>query len=234
MNVGRITSSDGIDVAPGAWTDAFAEQQVPWSNALQARARDGVPYLLGPTARVSLAGDPLHPLAREALAATGLGDELRTNVFRSIVARAVELVHAVAEARDLIDRYVAPAEPHAAWQPRPGVAAWATEAPRGFSTTAARSSNVRLPTFSVSVRASSADIDHASSSTPRRICDQCSGAIGFSCRHAQHGTEVEYALSGSGSLQRSQVVRSSMEMGIGSHRIRVAGGALVRTERTGL
>ena len=101
MNEGRITSSDGIDVAPGAWTDAFAEHQVPWSNALQARARDGVPYLLGPTARVSLAGDQLHPVAREALAATGLGDALRTSVFRSIVARGVELVHAVAEARDL-------------------------------------------------------------------------------------------------------------------------------------
>jgi coenzyme F420-reducing hydrogenase alpha subunit len=132
MNDGRITSSDGIDVAPGAWTDAFAEQQVPWSNALQARARDGVPYLLGPTARVTLAGEQLHPIAREALAATGLGDELRTSVFRSIVARSVELVHAVAEARDLIDRYVPPAEPHAAWESRPGVAAWATEAPRGL------------------------------------------------------------------------------------------------------
>ena len=132
MNDGRITSSDGIDVAPGAWTDAFAEHQVPWSNALQARARDGGPYLLGPTARVSLAGDQLHPVAREALAATGLGDALRTSVFRSIVARGVELVHAVAEARDLVDGYSPPAEPHAAWTARPGVAAWATEAPRGL------------------------------------------------------------------------------------------------------
>jgi coenzyme F420-reducing hydrogenase alpha subunit len=132
MNDGRITSSDGIDVKPGAWTDAFAEHQVPWSNALQARARDGVPYLLGPTARVSLAGDQLHPIAREALAATGLGDALRTSVFRSIVARGVELVHAVAEARDLVDGYAPPAQPHADWTARPGVAAWATEAPRGL------------------------------------------------------------------------------------------------------
>ncbi len=91
-----------------------------------------VPYLLGPTARVSLAGDQLHPVAREALAATGLGDALRTSVFRSIVARGVELVHAVAEARDLVDGYSPPAEPHAAWTARPGVAAWATEAPRGL------------------------------------------------------------------------------------------------------
>jgi sulfhydrogenase subunit alpha len=132
MNDGRIVSSDGIDVAPGAWTDAFEEHQVPWSNALQARARDGVPYLLGPTARVSLAGDALHPLARQALDATGLGDELRTNVFRSIVARAVELLHAVAEAIEIIDGYRRPTDAAAPWTSRPGIAAWATEAPRGL------------------------------------------------------------------------------------------------------
>jgi sulfhydrogenase subunit alpha len=132
MNDGRIVSSDGIDVAPGDWTDAFVEHQVPWSNALQARARDGVPYLLGPTARVSLAGDRLHPLAREALAATRLGDELRTNVFRSIVARAVELLHALAEAAEITGSYRPPDKPQVPWTPRAGVASWATEAPRGL------------------------------------------------------------------------------------------------------
>ena len=132
MNDGRIVSSDGMDVAPGAWTDAFEEHQVPWSNALQAKARDGVPYLLGPTARVVLAAEQLHPLAREALAATGLGDELRTSVFRSIVSRSIELLHAIAEAVDIIDAYRRPDEPNVAWEARPGVAAWATEAPRGL------------------------------------------------------------------------------------------------------
>jgi coenzyme F420-reducing hydrogenase alpha subunit len=132
MNDGRIVSSDGIDVGVTAWPDAFEEHQVPWSNALQAHARDGVPYLLGPTARVVLAGDRLHPLAREALDATGLGDELRTNVFRSIVARAIEMLHAFAEAIDIIDAYERPAAARVEWSARPGVAAWATEAPRGL------------------------------------------------------------------------------------------------------
>jgi coenzyme F420-reducing hydrogenase alpha subunit len=132
MNEGRIVSSDGIDVAQWDWPDAFEEHQVPWSNALQARARDGVPYLLGPTARVALAGDRLHPIAREALAATGLDGELRTNVFRSIVARSVELLHAVAEAVDIIAAYRPPDTSCGDWSPRAGVAAWATEAPRGL------------------------------------------------------------------------------------------------------
>ena len=48
------------------------------------------------------------------------------------MARAVELVHAFAEAIDIIDAYRPPSEPLVAWQSRPGVAAWATEAPRGL------------------------------------------------------------------------------------------------------
>ena len=131
-NDGRIVSTDGLDLAPGAWGEAFAEQQVEGTNALHARTHDGAVYLLGPTARIALAADQLHPLASEALAATGLRDAIRVNIHRSIVARAVELLHACAEARDLIDGYRPPAEPRVAFTPRPGVAAWSTEAPRGL------------------------------------------------------------------------------------------------------
>jgi len=130
---GRIVSSDGVDLRPSAWRDAFEEFQVEGSNALHARSVDGKGvYLLGPAARVVLAGEQLHPLAREALAASGFAELIRTNIYASIVARAVELVHAFAEAIDIIDAYQVPAEPLVAWQSRPGVAAWATEAPRGL------------------------------------------------------------------------------------------------------
>jgi sulfhydrogenase subunit alpha len=133
MSDGRIVSSDGIDLAPSDWGRAFHEEQVPWSHALQSRAADGVPYLLGPTARVALAGDQLHPIARAALDATGISpEELRRNVFRSIVARSVELLHALAEASDIVAAYEPPAKPYAPWKPRAGIAAWATEAPRGL------------------------------------------------------------------------------------------------------
>jgi sulfhydrogenase subunit alpha len=131
-NDGRIVSTDGLDLAPGAWGEAFAEEQVEGTNALHARTRDGRAYLLGPTARVTLDADRLHPLAAEALAATGLADEIRGNIHRSIVARAIELLGACAEARDLIDGYRAPAEPRVPFAPRAGVAAWSTEAPRGL------------------------------------------------------------------------------------------------------
>jgi coenzyme F420-reducing hydrogenase alpha subunit len=132
MNDGRIVSSDGLDLAPTDWEAAFREDQVGWSNALQARTHAGEVYLLGPSSRIILAGDRLHPRAAEALVRTGLADEIRRNPFRSIVARAVELVHAAAEALDIIDGYRPPARPAAPWTPGAGVAAWATEAPRGL------------------------------------------------------------------------------------------------------
>ncbi len=131
-NDGRIVSSDGLDLDPGAWGDAFEEHHLEGTNALHARTHDGQVYLLGPTARIALASEQLHPLAAEALAETGLQDEIRTNIHRSIVARAVELLHAVAEARDVIDAYRPPSEPRVPFTPRAGVAAWSTEAPRGL------------------------------------------------------------------------------------------------------
>ncbi len=132
MNEGRIVSSDGLDLALTDWRSEFAEQQVPWSNALQSRGRDGRPYLLGPSSRITLAGDQLHPTAAAALTKTGLAGEIARNPYRSIVARAVELVDASAEALDIIEAYQPPAEAATRWRPGPCSAAWATEAPRGL------------------------------------------------------------------------------------------------------
>jgi sulfhydrogenase subunit alpha len=132
MNEGRIVSNDGLDIAADRWTDAFAEDQVAWSNALQARTRAGEVYLLGPAARVTINSDRLHPLAAAALARLGLVEEIRRNPYWSIAARAVELVHATAEAIDIVDAYQRPP----AGLPTPTVSAgrtgWATEAPRGL------------------------------------------------------------------------------------------------------
>jgi coenzyme F420-reducing hydrogenase alpha subunit len=131
-NEGRIVSTDGLDIPVDRWDDAFEEIHVEDTNALQARTRSGGVYLLGPAARITLASSTLHPLAAEALEATGLREQIRTNIYWSIVARAVELLHACAEARDIIDAYRRPSEPKVAWTPQPGRAAWATEAPRGL------------------------------------------------------------------------------------------------------
>jgi coenzyme F420-reducing hydrogenase alpha subunit len=132
MNLGRIVSSDGLDLAPTDWESAFSEEQVPWSHALQAHMGDRIPYLLGPAARITLAGDQLHPEARAALDRIGLADAIRRNPYWSIAARAVELVHAVAAAIDIVDGYSPPDRAAVPCTPGPGTASWATEAPRGL------------------------------------------------------------------------------------------------------
>ncbi len=132
MNDGRITSTDGLDLAPTDWPEAFREEQVGWSHALQARALDGSAYLLGPSARITLAADQLHPVARSVLDRLGVAGRIRRNPHWSIAARAIELVHATAEALDIVRAYRRPAAPAVATAPRNGIAAWATEAPRGL------------------------------------------------------------------------------------------------------
>ncbi|MEV6205759.1 nickel-dependent hydrogenase large subunit [Kitasatospora sp. NPDC051914] len=111
------------------------EEQVPYSTALQSRL-DGRPHLTGSLARYALNGRRLHPAAAEAARAAGLGDptagEVCRNPYRSIVVRAVEVVHALEEALLVIDDYRPPAVPHVDVPPREAVGCAATEAPRGL------------------------------------------------------------------------------------------------------
>jgi coenzyme F420-reducing hydrogenase alpha subunit len=131
LDTGRLVASEGIDLDPGDWDTAFSEQHVEHSTALQARGVDGRHHLVGPSARVVLAGDALHPLAAEALHAVGGHELIRRNMFAAITARGVEMIHAVAEAMAIIEAWEPPADAWQAWTPRAGSASWSTEAPRG-------------------------------------------------------------------------------------------------------
>jgi coenzyme F420-reducing hydrogenase alpha subunit len=130
LNEGRIVSSDGLDIAPAEFETHFEEMQVKRSTALQARLHGGS-YLVGPLARYNLNFDKLSPLAQDAARGAGMAPTC-TNPYRSIVARAVEVVYACDEALRIIDAYRQPDLPAVAAEPRSGTAAWATEAPRGL------------------------------------------------------------------------------------------------------
>lgn len=132
LNHGRIRTTRGTDVANGAWGDAFAEMQLPETNALHARTLQGTTYLVGPSARVVQCAGALHPRAKAALDRTGLIERIRANPYWSIAARAVEILHAASEAVDIVEAYSPPTRPAVEWTPRAGVAAWSTEAPRGL------------------------------------------------------------------------------------------------------
>ncbi len=126
-----IAISGRGEVPLDAWGDAMVESQVPYSNALQARLTDGATYLCGPMSRLYHHAEKLHPIARDAMRDTGLPREVK-NPYRSIVVRAIEMVHAFAEAVDIARAYVRPDPPHTPSTPRASIGCGASEAPRGL------------------------------------------------------------------------------------------------------
>ena len=131
IDLGRIVSNRGLDIAVSEYDDHFVEEHVPWSNALHSQLRERGSYLCGPLARFALGADRLSPLAGEAAKEAGLEPGER-NPFRSIVVRAVELVYAADEALRLIAEYEEPDAPAVEVEPRAGVGYGCTEAPRGI------------------------------------------------------------------------------------------------------
>jgi coenzyme F420-reducing hydrogenase alpha subunit len=130
MNEGRIVSSGNLDVAPDEFERAFEEVQVEHSTALHCRIRGRGSYLVGPLARVLLNRDRLSPAAAAAFAS--LADRFESpDPAASVFARGIEVLEAFDVALEAIAGFEPPAEPHPAWRPAAGRAAWATEAPRG-------------------------------------------------------------------------------------------------------
>ncbi|MCS6951721.1 MAG: Ni/Fe hydrogenase subunit alpha [Bryobacterales bacterium] len=131
MNEGRIVSNRGLDVDAAEYEDHFAEHQVRHSHALHSVIRVRGSYMVGPLARINLNFDRLTPAARQAAAEAGFAPPCR-NPFRSIVARALELVFACEEGLRLIESYEPPARPRLEVEPRAATGQAATEAPRGL------------------------------------------------------------------------------------------------------
>ena len=127
----RILSDRGLDIPVAAFLDHFEERHVEHSTALHARILERGEYLVGPLARFSLHRDKLSPTAAAAADSAGLGPVCH-NPFRSIVVRAVEVVHAFETALAVIDRYEEPDRPDVEIETVAGTGHGVTEAPRGL------------------------------------------------------------------------------------------------------
>jgi sulfhydrogenase subunit alpha len=128
---GRIVSSAGLDIDVRDYEDTFEEQQVAHSTALHSVIRGRGGYVCGPLARFNLNFDRLRPAARAAAARAGVGVPCH-NPFKSILARAVEVIQAFDEAIAIIDSYRPPA-PAALDLPQGAATGYGcTEAPRGL------------------------------------------------------------------------------------------------------
>ncbi|MHA3771460.1 Ni/Fe hydrogenase subunit alpha [Verrucomicrobiota bacterium sgz303538] len=130
MTEGRITSTKGLDIPIHDFDSNFTEQQVPYSNALHCVLNDRGAYYVGPMARYNVNFDTLAPIAKEAAVAAGIAPACR-NPFKSIIVRAVEVLHACDEALRLIADYEPPEHPAVEVSPRAATGYGCTEAPRG-------------------------------------------------------------------------------------------------------
>lgn len=131
LNEGRLVSNKGLNIDVSHFDGHFAEEHVKHSTALHSMLIQRGSYFVGPLARYNLNYDKLSPLAREAAEAAGMKPPC-LNPFRSIIARALEILHSCDEAARLIEKFEMPEEPAADVHVREGVGYACTEAPRGI------------------------------------------------------------------------------------------------------
>ncbi len=132
MNEGRIASTVGLSIEVEAFEQHFAECHVPHSTALHAvRIPQQTPYFVGPLARVNLNRDRLSTSAYQLSNEVGMRWPC-ANPYRSIVARALEVVHAYEEALEIVRNYRAFAVGRIPYLATTSEGMAATEAPRGL------------------------------------------------------------------------------------------------------
>ncbi len=139
FNEGRLVSSDGLDIPISEYHDYFREVHVPHSTALHGRyfpggyreGEEGIPYLVGPLARVNLNFKQLPQVVQDDLKRSGIEFPSK-NMFHSALARAAELHYCILEAIAILENYQPAETPHVVVTPKAGIGFGCTEAPRGI------------------------------------------------------------------------------------------------------
>ncbi|MBM3153419.1 MAG: Ni/Fe hydrogenase subunit alpha, partial [Chloroflexi bacterium] len=128
---GEVCSSHGSRLPVREYETRYIEEHVRHSNALHSHTAEGGHYLVGPLARLNLNHAQLMPNAQRALKEARIKLPLR-NPYKSLVARAVELVHFYEEAISLVQAYHPEGPAHVDLELKAGEGAGASEAPRGL------------------------------------------------------------------------------------------------------
>lgn len=128
---GEVWSSKREPAPVDEFDKIYLEEHVRHSNALHSRTVDGNAYLVGPLARLNLNYEQLSPLAQKALQESGVKLPL-CNPYKSLIARAIELVDAYETAVQLARQYQPEDKAHISLNLKAGVGAGASEAPRGL------------------------------------------------------------------------------------------------------
>ncbi|SPD76022.1 Hydrogen dehydrogenase [uncultured Desulfobacterium sp.] len=128
---GDLASNKGLSFPISAFEEYIREDHVKHSTSLQASVRGRGAYCVGPMARININFEKLSALAREAASEVKFGPGC-LNPFKSIIARAIEVVHACDESLRIIEGYQMPEMPSIDLTPRTATCYGCTEAPRGI------------------------------------------------------------------------------------------------------
>jgi len=124
---GKIVLSDGLQIEKKDYEEHFEEFQKPTSTAMYSKLKDGRHYLVGAVSRLNNNYRTLPKDIREKVK----GILPIKNPFKSIIARAVETLYALREAKRLLEKYQG-SEPYVDYELKEGEGVGITEAPRGI------------------------------------------------------------------------------------------------------
>ena len=130
INDGVLIADNGLQINIDEFEQHFVETQVPHSTALHCLLH-GEPYLVGPLARMNNNVDRLPDETQKLIDKSNIRFP-STNMFHSIVARALEIHFVIGEAIRLLQQYQQPSRSVEPIEARAGVGFGCTEAPRGI------------------------------------------------------------------------------------------------------
>ena len=128
---GDVWSSKGSKTSVADFEMRYFEEHVQRSNALHGHTSFGGTYLVGPLARLNLNHAQLLPAAQKALKDAKLKLPLK-NPYKSLIARAIELVHYFEGAIQMIKAYQPEGPAHVNLKLKVGEGCGMSEAPRGL------------------------------------------------------------------------------------------------------
>jgi len=127
---GSIATSAGEKFEEKDFRDHLEKTVLPYSQAVGYKY-EGEGYMVGALARMNLAKDKLHPKTRES-ATEALNLFPSTDIFYNNLAQAIEILHSVDEAIDLLSNNKFAPEPLIKGELKPGsIGIGVIEAPRG-------------------------------------------------------------------------------------------------------
>jgi len=128
---GDVWSSKGSKLSVTDYETRYMEEHVQRSNALHSHMKGGGHYLVGPLARLNLNHEQLMPEALKALKDSKIELPLK-NPYKSLIARAIELVNFYEEAIQLVKAYDPSGPAHIDLKLKAGEGCGMSEAPRGL------------------------------------------------------------------------------------------------------